>query len=337
MRQQNGLLKIRVVKLLTGPAFGSRESFSHCMHGVDVDCQGRFFGPGVVHRCSRHLCILSLFLEANPSFSHLSFVFTLLHHLCTYINAHVPTCGGPCDWAAQGAVMWGPSLCHFPFGGCSYNQDLWSQTLTFPGLVSQLGWSQLPPKGWAKQLSFGFFSFFSRSGPQAPRAHAGEGRRLQYWIISQLCAGQQRIYHNPAALFSAFWRLWAQALFGLFVCFCALVPFCHPSPTPPFSCTHPPTSQHSADPIGCENKERKMCDGIKKSCLVLPCRFTSRNRFSPLLFCVCWSSLWFGTGHRGSLCSKFLLFFSNSKFCKQAVTLAAGLEVLIQQEPCCGL
>lgn len=210
MRQQNGLLKIRVVKLLTGLAFGSRYSFSHCMHGVDMHCQGSFFGPDVVHRCSGHLCILSRFLGANLSLSHLSVVLTLLHHLYAPINAHILRSRGTLSMSLPGEVA----------GGWSSSRGLRSQTLIIFFLPSashslddhsshqmdrQIGCLLLSPSHFFFILLILSLSLCGSSlWPPGPHAHAGEGRRLQYWIISQLCAGQQRIYHNPAALFSAF-------------------------------------------------------------------------------------------------------------------------------------
>lgn len=168
MRQQNGLLKIRVVKLLTGPAFGSRESFSHCMHGVDVDCQGRFFGPGVVHRCSRHLCILFLFLEANPSFSHLSVVFTLLRHLCMYINTCVPTCRETLWLSRPGDGHVGTLSVSLPLWWVLIQSDPLKPDFDFSRTRLTAWMITAPTKRMGKAVVFWFFLFFLSLWPPGP-------------------------------------------------------------------------------------------------------------------------------------------------------------------------
>lgn len=84
-----------------------------------MHCQGSFFGPDVVHRCSGHLCILSRFLGANLSLSHLSVVLTLLHHLYAPINARILRSRGTLSMSLPGEVA----------GGWSSSRGLRSQTL----------------------------------------------------------------------------------------------------------------------------------------------------------------------------------------------------------------
>lgn len=152
-------------------------------------------------------------------------------------------------------------------GGLVCELGLWSSSLILlflhPHLTARMITAPSNGHTWSSCLLFThshFLSLFFVFGylSPAPPAHVWgdrQGRRLQHRIISQLCGGQPRIRPNPPALFSAFWRLSAQTLFHLFVCFLFARAFFSPTPPPYYLHTpHSPNIRHT--PKGIKGKKR---------------------------------------------------------------------------------